>query len=76
MASWPVQGRPRVPPDCGPAAALARPDLATVVDAWPKLPEALKAGILAMVKAASGGVAVRPISGNCARGACNHPSEL
>jgi hypothetical protein len=29
------------------------PDLAAVVDAWPKLPEALKAGILAMVKAAA-----------------------
>jgi hypothetical protein len=29
------------------------PVLAAVVDAWPKLPEALKAGILAMVKAAS-----------------------
>jgi hypothetical protein len=29
------------------------PALAAVVDAWPKLPEALKAGILAMVKAAS-----------------------
>jgi len=28
------------------------PDLAAVVDAWPDLPEALKAGILAMVKAA------------------------
>ncbi len=27
-------------------------DLAAVVDAWPDLPEALKAGILAMVKAA------------------------
>ena len=27
------------------------PDLAAVVDAWPDLPEALKAGIVAMVKA-------------------------
>jgi hypothetical protein len=27
--------------------------LAAVVDAWPELPEAIKAGILAMVKAAS-----------------------
>jgi hypothetical protein len=30
----------------------ADPDLTAVVDAWPTLPEALKAGILAMVKAA------------------------
>ena len=31
------------------------PDLAAVVEAWPDLPEAIrKAGILAMVKAASG----------------------
>ncbi len=29
-------------------------DLAAVVDAWPELPGALRAGILAMVKAASG----------------------
>ncbi len=29
------------------------PDLAAVVASWPELPEALKAGILAMVKAAS-----------------------
>jgi hypothetical protein len=28
------------------------PDLAAVVDAWPRLLEALKAGIVAMVKAA------------------------
>jgi hypothetical protein len=27
-------------------------DLATVVDAWPELPPTIKAGILAMVKAA------------------------
>jgi hypothetical protein len=31
------------------------PDLAAVVDAWPDLPEAIKDGIVAMVKAASGG---------------------
>ena len=30
------------------------PDLAAVNDAWPNLPEAIKAGILSMVKAASG----------------------
>ena len=29
------------------------PDLAAIVVAWPELPEALKAGILAMVKAAA-----------------------
>jgi len=28
--------------------------LAAVVDAWPELPEAIRAGILAMVKAALG----------------------
>jgi len=31
------------------------PDLAAMVDAWPDLPEALKAGIVAMVKAAARG---------------------
>ena len=30
-------------------------DLRAVVDAWPGLPEAIKAGILAMVRAAKGG---------------------
>jgi hypothetical protein len=30
------------------------PDLAVVVAAWRELPEAIKAGILAMVKAAKG----------------------
>jgi hypothetical protein len=29
------------------------PDLATVVDAWDRLPEAVRAGIVAMVKAAA-----------------------
>jgi hypothetical protein len=36
-----------------PEPAQTDPQLAAVVDAWPKLPEALRAGILAMVKAAS-----------------------
>jgi len=30
------------------------PDLTAIVDTWPELPEAIRAGILAMVKAASG----------------------
>jgi len=30
------------------------PDLATVMDAWDQLPEAVRAGIVAMVKAAAG----------------------
>src|SRR5271157_6213513 len=36
------------PPHC----VVADPGLAAVVDAWPDLPEAMKAGIVAMVKAA------------------------
>jgi hypothetical protein len=37
----------------GQRAASNDPDLAAVVKAWAKLPEAIKAGILAMVNAAS-----------------------
>ncbi len=33
---------------------LHDPDLANVVAAWPDLPEAIKAGIVAMVKAVGG----------------------
>jgi hypothetical protein len=33
----------------------ADPDLARVMEAWPALPPALKAGIVAMVKASAGG---------------------
>jgi len=36
---------------CQPAVTTD-PDLAAVVDAWPELPEAIKAGIVAIVKAA------------------------
>jgi hypothetical protein len=31
------------------------PDLAAVIDAWDRLPEAVKAGIVAMVRAAGSG---------------------
>jgi hypothetical protein len=34
-------------------ACKTDPDLAAVVEAWTELPEAIKAGILAMVEAAS-----------------------
>jgi len=30
------------------------PDLAAVIDAWPMLPEAIRAGILAMIRASVG----------------------
>jgi hypothetical protein len=30
------------------------PHLTLIIDAWPKLPEAVKAGIMAMVKASAG----------------------
>ena len=33
--------------------AVADPDLAAVVDAWPTLPEVVKAGVMAMVKVVS-----------------------
>src|SRR5262245_32193256 len=37
-----------------PELLPADPGLATVVDAWSSLPDAIKAGILALVKAATG----------------------
>jgi len=43
-------------PTVCPTTAVIAPDLAAVVAAWPTLPEAIRAGILAMVRAAS----VRP----------------
>jgi hypothetical protein len=39
------------------------PDLAAVVDAWPSLPEALKSGILALVKPRLGGITRRRVWG-------------
>ena len=40
----------------GQRAAQTDPELATVVNAWDRLPEAVRAGIVAMVKAAAGKV--------------------
>jgi hypothetical protein len=53
----PTQSAPKRPlrATVGATGALpADPDLATVIDAWNRLPEAVRAGIVAMVKAASG----------------------
>ena len=49
--------RMATPPFGHPLATDTRqtaPDLATVIDAWDQLPEAIRAGIVAMVKTASG----------------------
>jgi hypothetical protein len=48
--------------ECGALEARDAPsdlDLAAVVDAWPALPDAIKAGILAMIRAACESVAHR-----------------
>jgi hypothetical protein len=37
-----------------PSATKIDPALATLIDAWPKLPDAIRAGILAMIRAAGG----------------------
>lgn len=42
-----------MPPSEPPAAPPVDPDLARLVEAWPTLPAALKAGIVAMVNAAN-----------------------
>ena len=46
------RGRKRTPIATKSATAPAYDDMDAIVDAWPTLPEAIKAGILAMVKAA------------------------
>lgn len=44
-----------LPASRSPAVAAEIPqDLQAIIDAWPDLPEAIKAGILAMVQAAGG----------------------
>ena len=40
--------------ESGAQEAQLDPELAAVVDAWPALPEAIKAGILAMVETTAG----------------------
>jgi hypothetical protein len=46
-------GAPKASPTLFPPV-VAEPDLRAVVEAWPTLPDAIKAGMLAMVKAAKG----------------------
>ena len=38
-----------------PATVRPDPDLQVILDKWPDLPEPIRAGIVAMVKAAAGG---------------------
>ncbi len=45
-------GHPSLPLPFG--SSETPPDLAEVVAAWPELPEAIRAGILAMIRSASG----------------------
>jgi hypothetical protein len=47
-----MKDRQSLPLPYGPSATS--PDLAEVVAAWPNLPEAIRAGILAMIRSASG----------------------
>ncbi len=54
-------GKTGIVPDAGADAGAVEtkreqfgPDLQSIIDAWPALPDAIKAGILAMVKAACG----------------------
>jgi hypothetical protein len=42
-------------PESAPKPTPADPDLAAVLSAWPSLPSAIKAGVLALVRAAGGG---------------------
>lgn len=37
-----------------PHTPTIAPDLATIIAAWPTVPEAIRAGILAMIRTASG----------------------
>jgi hypothetical protein len=46
-------GAPKASPTIFPPVP-ADPDLRAIVEAWPTMPEPIKAGILAMVKAAKG----------------------
>jgi hypothetical protein len=47
-------GRAALAQQFSPKTLLAPPDLQAIIDAWPSLPEPVKAGIVAMVRAAGG----------------------
>jgi hypothetical protein len=54
MAAEANRGREAIDPDLHHDTCQTDPDLAAVVDAWDRLPEAVRAGIVAMVQAAGG----------------------
>jgi hypothetical protein len=54
------RGESALTPALVPAIAPTDPDLSSLIAAWPTLPPALKAGIVAMVKAAGGGRSLTP----------------
>jgi len=43
-----------------PKTLLAPPDLQAIIDAWPSLPDDVKAGIVAMVRVAGGSGTTKP----------------
>ncbi len=49
------ESRDSVLPDSLPDSLQSDPDLASIVRAWPTLPEPIRAGILATVRAVGGG---------------------
>ena len=51
-ADWTIGAAPALHP--APDSAVSDPDLRLLIEAWPALPEALRAGIMAMVRASGG----------------------
>jgi len=48
------RGKTGVASKCSAESSALSPDLALVVDSWDRLPEVVRAGVLAMVKATRG----------------------
>ncbi|MBM3953702.1 MAG: hypothetical protein FJ309_03620 [Planctomycetes bacterium] len=47
-------GKQGVGPECSAFCSALSPDLALVVECWERLPDAVRAGMVAMVKATGG----------------------